>query len=129
MEALLPALVACLLAEMAGRVQLTTESYAVTRPAWGLCAALLLSTAISLAIGAAGGAWMARLVTYEARTLLLGLALILTGGTAIFKDLGISLDAVKLTDLGRAKKITVTSTMGPSIGMDTILAQKIAERG
>lgn len=85
MEALLPAFVACLLAEMAGRVQLTTESYAVTRPAWGLCAAVLISTTISLAIGAAGGAWMARLVTYEARTLLLGLALILTGGTLLIR--------------------------------------------
>jgi putative Ca2+/H+ antiporter (TMEM165/GDT1 family) len=84
-EALLPALVACLLAEMAGRVQLTTESYAVTRPAWGLCAALLLSTTVSLAIGAAGGAWMARLVTYEARTLLLGLALLLAGATILFR--------------------------------------------
>ena len=29
----------------------------------------------------------------------------LTGGTAIFKDLGIALDAVKLSDLGRAKKV------------------------
>ncbi len=85
MEALLPALVACLLAEMAGRVQLTTESYAVTRPAWGLCAALLISTTISLAVGAAGGAWMARLVTYEARTLLLGLALLMAGATILFR--------------------------------------------
>ncbi len=85
MEALLPALVACLLAEMAGRVAVTTESYAVTRPAWGLLAALLISTTLSLAIGAIGGAWMARLVTYEARTLLLGLALILTGGTLLIR--------------------------------------------
>lgn len=85
MEALLPALVACLLAEMAGRIQLTTESYAGKRAAWGLFAALLLSTTISLAIGAAGGAFMARMVTYEARTLLLGLALILTGGTLLIR--------------------------------------------
>ncbi|RJT22415.1 hypothetical protein D5I55_11165 [Chakrabartia godavariana] len=85
MEALLPALVACLLAEVAGRVQLTTEAYAPQQRALTLGAALALSTAISLAIGAAGGAFMARMVTYEARTLLLGLALILTGGTLLIR--------------------------------------------
>lgn len=34
---------------------------------------------------------------------------ILTGGKAIFKDLGIKLDAVELADLGTAKKITISS--------------------
>ncbi len=33
----------------------------------------------------------------------------LTGGKAIFKDLGISLESVKLTDLGRAKKVRIDS--------------------
>src|SRR5215510_852513 len=33
----------------------------------------------------------------------------LTGATAIFKDLGIKLDGVKLSDLGKAKKITVST--------------------
>src|SRR5690606_33601715 len=33
----------------------------------------------------------------------------LTGAQPIFKDLGIDLESVKLTDLGRAKKIKVTS--------------------
>ena len=32
---------------------------------------------------------------------------ILTGGTAIFETLGIKLDSLKLTDLGRAKNIIV----------------------
>jgi chaperonin GroEL len=32
---------------------------------------------------------------------------ILTGGTVISEDLGIKLDSIKITDLGRAKKITV----------------------
>ena len=32
---------------------------------------------------------------------------ILTGGKAIFKDLGIELENVQLTDLGRAKKVTI----------------------
>lgn len=85
MEAFLPALVACLLSETAGRVQLTTESYAPRRRTLALLAAIFASTLISLAIGAAGGAFMARMVTYEARTLLLGLALILTGGTLLIR--------------------------------------------
>lgn len=85
MEALLPAFVACLLAETGSRVQLTSEAYAAQRRAMALMAALALSTLISLAFGAAGGAWMGPLVTYEARTLLLGLALILTGGTLLIR--------------------------------------------
>ncbi|MER3416367.1 MAG: chaperonin GroEL [Gemmataceae bacterium] len=34
---------------------------------------------------------------------------VLTGGKAIFKDLGIQLESVKLTDLGQAKKVRVDS--------------------
>ena len=34
---------------------------------------------------------------------------VLTAGTPIFKDLGIDLEGVKLTDLGRAKKVRITS--------------------
>ncbi len=41
----------------------------------------------------------------DRRKAMLGDLAMLTGGTAIFKDLGISLDSVKLTDLGKAKKI------------------------
>jgi chaperonin GroEL len=33
---------------------------------------------------------------------------ILTGGKAIFEDLGIDLESVQVTDLGRAKKVTIT---------------------
>src|SRR6185503_18445808 len=33
----------------------------------------------------------------------------LTGATAIFKDLGIKLDGIKLSDLGKAKKVIITS--------------------
>ncbi|MBI3837043.1 MAG: chaperonin GroEL [Planctomycetia bacterium] len=45
----------------------------------------------------------------DRRKAMLGDLAILTSGTAIFKDLGIALDAVKLSDLGRAKKVTITS--------------------
>jgi chaperonin GroEL len=44
----------------------------------------------------------------DRRKAMLGDIAILTGGTAIFKDLGIKLDGVKLSDLGKAKKVTVS---------------------
>ena len=43
----------------------------------------------------------------DRRKAMLGDLAVLTGGTAIFKDLGISLDSVKITDLGKAKKVTI----------------------
>ncbi len=45
----------------------------------------------------------------DRRKAMLGDLAVLTGGKAIFKDLGIQLDSVKITDLGRAKKIIVDS--------------------
>ncbi len=45
----------------------------------------------------------------DRRKAMLGDIATLCGGQAIFKDLGIQLDSVKLTDLGRAKKIIVDS--------------------
>jgi chaperonin GroEL len=45
----------------------------------------------------------------DRRKAILGDLAVVTAGTAIFKDLGIQLDSVKLSDLGRAKKIIVTS--------------------
>ena len=43
----------------------------------------------------------------DRRKAILGDLAVLTGGQAIYKDLGISLDAVKLSDLGRAKKVII----------------------
>jgi chaperonin GroEL len=45
----------------------------------------------------------------DRRKAILGDIAVLTGGKAIFKDLGIDLESVKITDLGRAKKVRVTS--------------------
>src|SRR5205085_8633430 len=52
----------------------------------------------------------------DRRKAILGDLAVLTGGTAIFKDLGIQLESVKLTDLGRAKKITITSENATLVG-------------
>jgi len=45
----------------------------------------------------------------DRRKAMLGDIATLTGAQAIFKDLGVKLDAVKMTDLGTAKKVTITS--------------------
>jgi len=45
----------------------------------------------------------------DRRKAMLGDIATLTGAQAIFKDLGISLEAVKISDLGTAKKVTITS--------------------
>ena len=52
----------------------------------------------------------------DRRKAMLGDLAILTGGTAIFKDLGISLDAVKLSDLGKAKKVTIDAENTTIVG-------------
>jgi chaperonin GroEL len=43
----------------------------------------------------------------DRRKAMLGDIAVLTGGKAIFKDLGLDLESVQLSDLGRAKKITI----------------------
>jgi len=45
----------------------------------------------------------------DRRKAILGDIAVLTGGKAIFKDLGIDLESVKISDLGRAKKLIITS--------------------
>ncbi|MDR0338450.1 MAG: chaperonin GroEL [Planctomycetaceae bacterium] len=52
----------------------------------------------------------------DRRKAMLGDIAILTAATAIYKDLGVQLDAVKLSDLGRCKKITVTSENTTMVG-------------
>ena len=45
----------------------------------------------------------------DRRKAMMGDIAVLTGATAIFKDLGIDLESVKLSDLGRAKRVKVTA--------------------
>src|SRR5437763_9317032 len=45
----------------------------------------------------------------DRRKAMLGDIAVLTGGKAIFKDLGIDLESVQLADLGRARKVTIDS--------------------
>ena len=52
----------------------------------------------------------------DRRKAMLGDLAVLTGGTAIFKDLGITLDAVKLSDLGKVKKVSITSEATTIVG-------------
>ena len=52
----------------------------------------------------------------DRRKAMLGDIATLTGGQAIFKDLGVTLDSVKLSDLGTAKKVVVDSDDTTIIG-------------
>ncbi len=52
----------------------------------------------------------------DRRKAILGDIAVLTGGQAIFKDLGIELESVKLSDLGRAKKVKITSEYTTIVG-------------
>jgi chaperonin GroEL len=52
----------------------------------------------------------------DRRKAMLGDIAVLTGATAIFKDLGIKLDGVQLSDLGKSKRLIVTSDNTTIIG-------------
>ncbi len=52
----------------------------------------------------------------DRRKAIMGDIAALTGGQAIFKDLGIDLESVQLSDLGRAKKVRITSEATTMVG-------------
>ncbi|MCL2348574.1 MAG: chaperonin GroEL, partial [Planctomycetaceae bacterium] len=52
----------------------------------------------------------------DRRKAMMGDIAILTGAQAIYKDLGVQLDSVKMSDLGKAKKVTLTSEETTIIG-------------
>ncbi|MBX3432554.1 MAG: chaperonin GroEL [Pirellulales bacterium] len=52
----------------------------------------------------------------DRRKAMLGDIATLTGGTAIFKDLGIKLDGVQLSDLGKCRKVSISSDNTTMIG-------------
>lgn len=52
----------------------------------------------------------------DRRKAMLGDLGVLTGGTPVFKDLGIDLESVKLSDLGRVKKVKITTDSTVMIG-------------
>jgi chaperonin GroEL len=52
----------------------------------------------------------------DRRKAMLGDIATLTGATAIFKDLGIKLDGVQLSDLGRCRKVTISSENTTMVG-------------
>jgi chaperonin GroEL len=52
----------------------------------------------------------------DRRKAMLGDIATLTGGTAIFKDLGINLESVKISDLGRARKVIISTEETTMVG-------------
>jgi Ca2+/H+ antiporter, TMEM165/GDT1 family len=79
LAALIPALIAVLLAEMGGKTQRLAHSVAERFGPGRTLSALLLTSAIGLCVAAAGGAYISRMLTPDARTLLAALALGLAG--------------------------------------------------
>lgn len=81
MDALLPVFIAVLLAETGGRVQAASHGLQLRFGQPGaILGALALSTVASLAVAGIGGAFIATLIAFDARTLLAGLALLFAGG-------------------------------------------------
>lgn len=80
MDVLLPVFVAVLLAETGGRIQADAHALGLKFAAPGpILAALALSTVASLAVAGVGGALVADMISFQARTLLAGLALLFAG--------------------------------------------------
>ena len=87
MDVLLPVFVAVLLAETGGKVQANTHQLGLRFPngAAAILCALLITSAISLAIAAIGGAIVADMIDLRARTLLCGLALVFAGAPMLLR--------------------------------------------
>jgi len=81
MEVLLPVFVAVFLAEIGGKVQANAHQLGLrfAQGAAAILAALVMTSAISLAIAAIGGAIVTDMIDLRARTLLCGLALVFAG--------------------------------------------------
>jgi Ca2+/H+ antiporter, TMEM165/GDT1 family len=77
MDVLLPVFIAVLLAEMGGKVQ--ALSHRLSGTSRHVLAALIIATSASCVVAAIGGAIIAPLISFQARTLLAGLALLLAG--------------------------------------------------
>ncbi|HEX7783742.1 MAG TPA: TMEM165/GDT1 family protein [Sphingobium sp.] len=84
MDALLTALLACLLVEMGDRCQVLTLALSVRYRAQGqLIAGITLAAFVNAALSAVAGGLLSKVVGPDARTLLFGLAL-LSGGFGLF---------------------------------------------
>jgi Ca2+/H+ antiporter, TMEM165/GDT1 family len=85
-DALIPAFIAVLLAETGDRVQHQAHQLGLSfSDRRAIYAALVVATLITLLTGAIGGALIARLLTFEARTLFTALALLIAGLPMLIK--------------------------------------------
>ena len=86
MEAILPVFIAILLAEMGGRTQGRGHDLQLRYNAAGaILGALSLTTLASLLVAGVGGAMIARMISFDARSLLAGLALLLAGAPMVLR--------------------------------------------
>lgn len=123
------ALVAGLLAQASDRTPLLVSGLAThTRRPGSVLAAAVLAVALSSAVGAAGGALVAPMLTPEARALLLGLALLSAGVPALLlMKAPRSLDRARLGAFGTALLLLTAATMGD--GAQFLTAALAARQG
>ncbi len=95
MDALLPALIAVLLAETGGKVQGLSVHMAARQSFIPVLVALAISTAVSLAIAAFGAVYIAKLIGERPRILLAGLALLMAGVPMLLRGKPLKPDAGK----------------------------------
>jgi putative Ca2+/H+ antiporter (TMEM165/GDT1 family) len=86
MDVLLPVFIAVLLAETGGRVQARAHSLQLRFDAGGaIIGALTFTTFASLLFAGIGGAIVAGIINFQARTLMAGLALLFAGGPMLLR--------------------------------------------
>jgi Ca2+/H+ antiporter, TMEM165/GDT1 family len=79
MDAILPLLIAVLLAEMGGKTQLLAHQQSLISSHLRIIGILSLTSLISYGLAAAAGFYISTLIAFDARTLLFGLALLFAG--------------------------------------------------
>ncbi len=84
MEAILPALLAVMLAETGGKTQALIHAAGLARPELPVFGVLLVTTLAGLGVAAFGGSAIAHMLTPDARQLLSGLALVFAGAPMLF---------------------------------------------
>jgi putative Ca2+/H+ antiporter (TMEM165/GDT1 family) len=87
MDALFPTFIAILVCETGGKVQRQTEALARRHGMRSaILVALVIASTLGLLVSAYGGMWIASQINYQARTLMLGIALLFAGASMILRE-------------------------------------------
>lgn len=86
MEAILPLFFTVLLSEMGGKTQTLAHRHSLTSAHWRIMLVVALTSLISYGLAAVAGLYIGKLIAFDARTLLFGLALLFAGAPMVFKS-------------------------------------------